>query len=369
MPAPPTLYAPRESCSGCSVLLIDLGKGVLVVRYLPGASLPGVPVDLDLSREWLTLACGLAVIVGHVYPVWFAFRGGKGVATMVGVIGAAQPRLLAAVARSWVRGAVAHRLRRTRQHARRSRPGRSSCACGSRHDLPLLAFCTVVELFVIYTHRVNIARMLAGKESRDSKVMVVSLPSGVDQRPAARAACGRPTAFRRGLARALGVRPRRGGGEIERLRESGRAGQPGRDTVTSCRTRSNCSMRADPRRAGAGTSMRQLRNLEVLFDVDSTNTRLLGSPSPPAGSADVCLSELQHSGRGRRGRRWVASFGDSIALSLGVELRRCGARKPGLEPCGGGRDCPGTGERRARGASVSSGRTISGSMTEKSAAC
>ena len=150
---------------GLFVLLIDLGKGALVVRYLPGASLPGVPVDLDLSREWLTLACGLAVIVGHVYPVWFAFRGGKGVATMVGVIGALQPALLAPLLASWVlvlllTGYV----------------GLASMLAGAvlvivvavwePADLPLLAFCTVIELFLVYTHRVNIARMLAGKESR-----------------------------------------------------------------------------------------------------------------------------------------------------------------------------------------------------------
>jgi BirA family transcriptional regulator, biotin operon repressor / biotin---[acetyl-CoA-carboxylase] ligase len=60
-----------------------------------------------------------------------------------------------------------------------------------------------------------------------------------------------------------------------------------------------------------------LRRLELLFEVDSTNTRLLGAPPPPAGRADVCLSELQHAGRGRLGRRWVAPFGSGIAMSLG----------------------------------------------------
>jgi BirA family transcriptional regulator, biotin operon repressor / biotin---[acetyl-CoA-carboxylase] ligase len=64
----------------------------------------------------------------------------------------------------------------------------------------------------------------------------------------------------------------------------------------------------------------KLRHLEVLFEVDSTNTRLLGRPPPPEGLADVCISELQHSGRGRRGRVWIAPFGDSIALSLAWAL-------------------------------------------------
>jgi BirA family biotin operon repressor/biotin-[acetyl-CoA-carboxylase] ligase len=60
-----------------------------------------------------------------------------------------------------------------------------------------------------------------------------------------------------------------------------------------------------------------LHGLEVLFEVDSTNTRLLGRPAPPAGFADAALAELQHAGRGRQGRRWIAPFGASLVLSLG----------------------------------------------------
>ena len=60
----------------------------------------------------------------------------------------------------------------------------------------------------------------------------------------------------------------------------------------------------------------QVRAFELLFEVDSTNTRLLAAPPPPPGSADICLSELQHAGRGRRGRSWIAPFGASIALSV-----------------------------------------------------
>jgi BirA family biotin operon repressor/biotin-[acetyl-CoA-carboxylase] ligase len=59
-----------------------------------------------------------------------------------------------------------------------------------------------------------------------------------------------------------------------------------------------------------------LRTLQVLFTVDSTNTRLLAAAPPPFATADVCLCEIQSAGRGRRGRRWIAPFGSSIALSL-----------------------------------------------------
>jgi len=150
---------------GLLVLLIDVGKGVFGVLFLPGAALPGVPIDPELSREWLSLACGLAVVVGHVYPVWFAFRGGKGVATMVGVIGAVEPRLLLPLLGSWfivllLTGYVSL----------------ASMLAGAvlvlavylmePKDLPLLVFCFGAELLVIYTHRGNIARLLAGKENR-----------------------------------------------------------------------------------------------------------------------------------------------------------------------------------------------------------
>jgi BirA family transcriptional regulator, biotin operon repressor / biotin---[acetyl-CoA-carboxylase] ligase len=57
--------------------------------------------------------------------------------------------------------------------------------------------------------------------------------------------------------------------------------------------------------------------LELLFEVDSTNTRLLAAAPPSPGRADVCVSELQHEGRGRLGRRWIAPFGGGIAMSLG----------------------------------------------------
>src|SRR5882724_5458947 len=66
-----------------------------------------------------------------------------------------------------------------------------------------------------------------------------------------------------------------------------------------------------------GVCNSHLHALELLFEVDSTNTRLLGTAPPPPGTAEVCVSELQHAGRGRLGRRWISPFGSGIAMSLG----------------------------------------------------
>jgi glycerol-3-phosphate acyltransferase PlsY len=150
---------------GLLVLLVDIAKGLIAVWWLPSAVLPGIGIDPELPRQWLALACGFAVIVGHVYPVWFGFRGGKGAATVVGVIAAVNPWLILPLVASWfivvlLTGYV----------------GLATMLSGvalvavvgiaEPHNIPLLTFCVVVAGFIIYTHRGNIARMRAGQENR-----------------------------------------------------------------------------------------------------------------------------------------------------------------------------------------------------------
>jgi acyl phosphate:glycerol-3-phosphate acyltransferase len=154
---------------GFLVLTIDIAKGLFTVWWLPTAVLPAIGIDADLPREWLTLACGFAVIVGHVYPVWFGFRGGKGAATVVGVVAAVELRLLLPLLVSWFVVLVL--------------TGYVSLATMlsgvalvlavyvlEPNDVPLLSFCVAVTGFVVYTHRANIARMRAGQENRASRL-------------------------------------------------------------------------------------------------------------------------------------------------------------------------------------------------------
>jgi BirA family biotin operon repressor/biotin-[acetyl-CoA-carboxylase] ligase len=89
------------------------------------------------------------------------------------------------------------------------------------------------------------------------------------------------------------------------------------------------------RAAIAGHRSNRLRRLDLLFDVDSTNTRLLAGGPPPHGCADVVLSELQHAGRGRRGRHWFAPFGGSIALSMSWSFTDASRASPSLSLCVG----------------------------------
>ncbi len=78
-----------------------------------------------------------------------------------------------------------------------------------------------------------------------------------------------------------------------------------------------------------------LHSLELLFEVDSTNSRLLAKEPPPYGLADACLCELQHAGRGRRGRAWLAPFGGSLAVSLAWSFRDTVRDLPALSLCVG----------------------------------
>jgi BirA family biotin operon repressor/biotin-[acetyl-CoA-carboxylase] ligase len=79
-----------------------------------------------------------------------------------------------------------------------------------------------------------------------------------------------------------------------------------------------------------GEHNRRLRELKLLFEVGSTNTCLLEAPAPAAGSAVACLSELQHAGRGRKGRPWIAPFGAGLALSLGWVFSEAARALPAL---------------------------------------
>jgi acyl phosphate:glycerol-3-phosphate acyltransferase len=150
---------------GFLVLLIDIAKGVIAARWLPSAILPSIGIDADVSREWLTVACGFAVIVGHVYPVWFDFRGGKGAATVVGVVAALELRLLLPLLLSWI---VVLLLSGFVGLATMLATVALAVAVMvlEPNNLPLCTFCSAVAVFVIFTHRSNIARMRAGKENR-----------------------------------------------------------------------------------------------------------------------------------------------------------------------------------------------------------
>ncbi|MCA9601127.1 MAG: glycerol-3-phosphate 1-O-acyltransferase PlsY [Polyangiales bacterium] len=137
------------------VLVFDVAKGlvaVLVTRL--------VTDDSDLR---IVAATGLAACVGHVLPVWHGFRGGKGVATALGVLLATSPGSALAAG---VVYAVAHRL--THKASIGSLSGVTVAALsataihGAAHPFAWLAWALWV--LVMVTHRSNLTRLLDHEE-------------------------------------------------------------------------------------------------------------------------------------------------------------------------------------------------------------
>jgi glycerol-3-phosphate acyltransferase PlsY len=147
------------------VVVIDVAKGWFAAALLPALALPGIPADPAIGRDWLAVACALAATAGHVWPVWYEFRGGKGAATVIGVILGLAPALLPALLGVWLLVVV---LTGFVGLGTMFGVGVLPLAVAWRQpgDTPLLAFAVVVAAFVVYTHRSNIARMRAGTEHR-----------------------------------------------------------------------------------------------------------------------------------------------------------------------------------------------------------
>lgn len=152
---------------GVFVLVLDALKGLLPVLLLPRAFLPAD----HHAFVHVQVACGLATILGHMFPCWLGFRGGKGVATALGVITvlAWQATVVAfftfaAVFLIWrivslssmlaalAFAAVQVMLLQPEPFASRS--------------WSLAAFSLLVPALILYRHRSNMVRLVRGEEPR-----------------------------------------------------------------------------------------------------------------------------------------------------------------------------------------------------------
>ena len=134
-----------------ATLLLDLLKGaaaVLIVRHLfPGEE----------------LVAGAAAFLGHCYPLWLRFRGGKGVATMMGVVVALSPIAGLAYAVVWLGLLAILRISSVAGMAAAVAAPVAAAVAG-RFDLAVLFLG--LALIVLWKHRENIARLAAGSEPR-----------------------------------------------------------------------------------------------------------------------------------------------------------------------------------------------------------
>jgi glycerol-3-phosphate acyltransferase PlsY len=164
------------------VFLIDIGKGWVATGVLAPLLLPGILHGVEPAppqlRDWLAAACGSAVILGHVYPVWYGFRGGKGVATVVGAVLGLSPWLLVPMLATWLIAVVLVGFVGLASILGAITLAVAIAASGREPRVPLLTFGVLTALLIAFTHRANIARMLAGTEPRARRLWLLGLRQG-----------------------------------------------------------------------------------------------------------------------------------------------------------------------------------------------
>jgi acyl phosphate:glycerol-3-phosphate acyltransferase len=148
------------AAAGVLTLVFDAGKGYLAVWIAERATHGGV--------RWMTIAAAAAV-VGHIFPVWLGFRGGKGVATGLGVfLPICREAVLLAVV-LWLLvvgfwryaslGSIAATAAMPLFVYFLYAPGHA--------PPPYVTACTVaISLLILWKHRANMQRLIAGNESR-----------------------------------------------------------------------------------------------------------------------------------------------------------------------------------------------------------
>ena len=142
------------------VVVIDIAKGALAAWL----ALRFAPTGAALSVTGHGYAAAALAVVGHVWPIWHGFRGGKGAATAVGGLLVLWPWVVPALLLAWLLVLVSTGY-----------VGLSTVlAAASLVPAALLggaspertAFALAMALFLLFTHRANLARLRAGTESR-----------------------------------------------------------------------------------------------------------------------------------------------------------------------------------------------------------
>jgi len=142
--------------AGIVTLIGDMGKGalaVLLARHLLGSA----------GSEW-ELAAGGAAILGHIFPVFLRFKGGKGVATALGVLSAIDWLVGGSVLAVWLISAA---IWRTSSLAALLAFGSLPLWVWLLHPTASMAlFAIATTGLIAYRHRDNISRLLAGTEAQ-----------------------------------------------------------------------------------------------------------------------------------------------------------------------------------------------------------
>lgn len=151
------------------VFALDVLKGFVAVTIVDLMKYDEVFAG-GANENWfyvLRFAAVFAAVVGHVFPVFAGFRGGKGVATLVGaVMGVNAPLVLLCFGVWLLVLMVSHYVSLASMIAGCSFPVFTLISPKVNHVWPFVAFSFIVAVLLLYTHRKNIERLRKGTESK-----------------------------------------------------------------------------------------------------------------------------------------------------------------------------------------------------------
>ena len=151
------------------VVIIDVYKGFFATKY--------IPYFLNNNSIEMQILAGISCVVGDVYPIYFKFKGGKGVGTALGVCLAFSkllPFILIAIF-CWIFTLImTGYVGLSSMLATLSIPLQYSLNNHSLYE-SLGIFSILITIFIIFAHRENINRMLNGTENQFKKIMITNL--------------------------------------------------------------------------------------------------------------------------------------------------------------------------------------------------
>lgn len=154
------------------VVIVDIGKGVIGAGVVPGLDVPFVPEDPMLSRTWLTICCSAAAVLGHVWPIYHGFKGGKGAGTFIGTLIILGPKLIVGVVLVWAGVLIVSGFVGLATISAATALPIYLAIMARFEDQPLLIYSVVMAMCIIFWHRSNIQRMRAGTEHRNVNLMI-----------------------------------------------------------------------------------------------------------------------------------------------------------------------------------------------------
>jgi len=151
------------------VVIIDVSKGFVAAWWIPTLDFGGSVAVLDPGLP--VMACGFAAVLGHCFPLWHGFRGGKGAATAVGVMIIIEPWLLLPVAITWLVILLVTGYVGLATVLAGFSLVPTAWVLGSRS---LLIFSAVLALFLLVTHRSNMRNLRDRTEYRFKPMHIFS---------------------------------------------------------------------------------------------------------------------------------------------------------------------------------------------------